>query len=83
MNCDSCKYCEYSKVHRTIVCSISHRLHQNYCNLTTDAEVENMDICYNCEHWIGGGDWGLSCEKDYHNCSSNGFDKACEFFNRK
>lgn len=42
-----------------------------------------MDICFNCKYWLGGGDWGLSCEKDYHNCSTNGFDEACELFERK
>ena len=46
-------------------------------------EVKNMNICYNCKHWIGGGDWGLSCAKNYYNCSTNGFDEVCEQFERK
>ena len=83
MNCDKCKYCKYIKVYQTTMCVISHKIQPSYCDLISEAEVENMDICYNCEYWIGGGDWGLSCKKDYYNCSANGFDKACKFFNKK
>lgn len=51
----------------------------DYYNL----DLSNEKICMNCKHWIGGGDWGLSCSKDYYNTSSNGLGKACEKFERK
>ena len=45
------------------------------------------DLCYEKGipleiHWRCLGDWGLSCDKNYYNCSNNGFDKACEQFER-
>ena len=82
MNCINCKYREYMTVYQTTVCTISHRLRPHSCDyIVDDKDVENMNICFNCKHWLGGGDWGLSCAKDYYNCSVNGFDKACKNFN--
>ena len=46
-------------------------------------DIENMRICFNCAHWIGGGDWGLSCRKDYYIATANGFKEACKLFERK
>jgi len=28
-------------------------------------DVSQEKICLNCEHYLGGGDWGLSCGKNY------------------
>lgn len=88
-----CKNCKYYKISNVIQgdksftmnsCSIAHILNTKSCiYITSDAEVEGMDICYNCKYWHGRGDWGLSCEKDYYNCSTNGFDKVCEQFERR
>ena len=65
------------------VCKITHICNPESCDLNSDEDVKDMPICFNCKHWIGGGDWGLSCSKDYYNTSSNGFGKACEKFERK
>lgn len=91
MECRYCHYCESKTVglknnetRMITVCSITHVCNTKSCTyITSDEEVEDMDICYNCKYWYGGGDWGLSCEKDYYNCSSNGFDEVCEQFERK
>ena len=84
MECKNCKYLH--KVNECFVdsvCDITHIISPVSCSITSDEEVETMDICYNCEHWLGWGDFGLSCRKNYYNCSNNGFDKACEQFKRK
>ena len=88
-----CKDCIYYKVSNVIYgdksftmnsCEIAHVLNTRSCTyITDDSEVENMDICFNCKYWLGGGDWGLSCSNDYYNTSTNGFDEACEHFKRK
>lgn len=86
MECKDCKYYidDHNEFFRTMMCLISHRWKPESCDyIATDEEVENMNICFNCKHWLGGGDWGLSCQKDYYNCSANGFDEACDKFERK
>lgn len=75
MECKDCKYYkERSSQAVYSLCTITHICNTKSCGLESDNEVEHMDICYNCKYWIGGGDWGLSCMKDYYNYSSNGFD---------
>ena len=84
MECKNCRY--FNERNDGIVfgsCDITHMCNTKSCTLPSDEVVENLPICYNCQHWYGGGDWGLSCVKNYHNCSSNGFDRACEQFERK
>lgn len=84
MECINCKYFWMgSETFPHDVCDITHICNPKSCNLASDEEVKSMDICYNCKYWYGGGDWGLSCEKNYYNCSANGFDKACDQFERK
>lgn len=88
-----CKYCHYCKeaniqlktgMYISNSCDITHTLNKKSCDyIISDAEVEDMNICYNCKHWIGGGDWGLSCRKDYYITSTNGFNEACEQSERK
>ena len=84
MECKDCNYC-YKKGENIIfnVCQISHVCNTYRCDILNYEELENMHICFNCEHWIGGGDFGLSCSKNYYYCSSNGFNSACEQFKRK
>ena len=79
MECKKCKY--YDSFQR--LCKVMRVCNTKSCTLPSDEIVEDLNICFNCQHWIGGGDWGLSCSKNYYNCSSNGFDKACEQFKRK
>lgn len=84
MECKKCKYLWVgSDTFPHDVCDITHVYDPKSCDLVSDEEVETMDVCYNCQHWYGMGDWGLSCAKNYYNCSYNGFDKACEQFERR
>lgn len=84
MECKNCRY--FNERNDGIVfgsCNITHICNTKSCTLPSDEVVESLPICFNCQHWYGGGDWGLSCSKNYYNCSSNGFDKACEQFEKK
>ena len=84
MECKNCKYLH--KVNESFIdniCDITHIISPISCGIASDEDVECMDICYNCQHWYGMGDFGLSCAKNYYNCSHNGFDKACEQFERR
>lgn len=86
MECKKCKYLNVVNNNPVVLntCNITHVCNVKSCNyISDDNEVENMKICYNCNSWLGCGDWGLSCKKNYYNCSSNGFDEACEQFERK
>lgn len=90
MNCIECKYYNSQSVsycngaiRQLNMCKITNICNPKSCQLKSDSDVNNMDICYNCENWIGGGDWGLSCVIDYYNCNSNGFANACDKFVRK
>lgn len=96
MNCKDCKYNKivdnefYSSVwQKNIhyyynVCDISHLCNKKSCDfIVTDSDVDKMDICYNCKHWIGGGDWNLSCDIHPYMATANGFRKACEMYDRK
>ena len=82
-----CKNCKHLRVVNEFfvdnICTITHIISPTSCSITSDEDVKDMDICHNCQHWFGGGDCGLSCAKNYYNCSVNGFDKACEQFERR
>lgn len=84
MECKNCKYLrELKSGFANNMCDITHRFNPISCSIESDEIIERLPICYNCQHWYGGGDWGLSCVKNYYNCSINGFDEACERFERK
>ena len=85
MECKNCRYWhELKDGFVDNVCDITHMCNTMSCNnIVNDKDVEHMNICYNCKHWYGMGDWGLSCAKNYYNCSCDGFDKACDQFERK
>lgn len=90
MECKNCKYYRVDKYtyndkeYVNEMCDISHVCDTTSCSyITSDKEVENMDICYNCKHWIGSGCLGFNCKMDYYHYSVNGFDKACEQFEKK
>ena len=89
MECKDCKYNYMTTIalideeYKGYSCSITHRLGTKSCNINNDNEVEDMDICYNCKHWLGGGDWGLSCRKNYYMATTDGFNEVCEQFERK
>ena len=44
-----------------------------------NVEVKGLPICYNCKHFLGGGDWGLACDDDYYKLPT-ATTKACEHF---
>ena len=84
MKCENCRYLQ--KVNDAFIyniCNITHTIDTISCDIVSDNDVEDMDICFNCQYWYGLGDFGLSCAKNYYNCSHNGFDKACEQFKRR
>lgn len=45
-------------------------------------DMSQEDICMNCEHYLGGGDWGLSCAADYYTLT-NATSPVCAKFSRK
>ncbi len=52
----------------------------------TGCELFNKDLsdsllCINCEHFLGGGDWGLSCKEDYYTLC-DALDRACNKFKK-
>jgi len=89
MECKDCKYYKVDsftfngKKYTNRMCEITHLCNTKSCNAESYEHIENANICFNCKYWHGGGDWGLSCEKNYYNCSANGFDEVCEQFERK
>ena len=42
----------------------------------------NRNRCGDCKNWIGGGDWGLSCSKDYYIATTNPNREACDKFEK-
>ena len=84
MDCNYCKYYQKpiptAQNLSTSMCQITHVCNPKSCSLENDDDVADMEICFNCEYWIGGGDWGLSCMQDYYNCNTNGFEKACPLY---
>ena len=64
----------------TVMCKLYTNTYL-YRHKTDDCKYYNKDmskakICLNCKHYIGGGDWGLGCHKDYHRLP-NALDEAC------
>ena len=50
--------------------------------LISATELKNVpvckaEICINCKHYRGGGDWGLACAKHYYKLPNAG-SKVCE-----
>ena len=45
-------------------------------------DISKWKICYNCKHFLGGGDWGLACAKHYRYLPE-ALTKACEDMERK
>ena len=99
LSCKDCKYFQNTHVEKVVTvhneiipehdysaCVITHRVihdfNKKYCEANVE-DIDSMDICYNCEYWIGGGDWGLSCTQEYEVALSNGFTPACNRFKRR
>lgn len=45
-------------------------------------DLSEYNICYNCKYYIGGGDWGLFCEKHYHHLGKFN-DDPCKDYEKK
>lgn len=92
--CDTCNHkCAeeemtlFGNTARICRCDIFKNTMFNALKIHTECEYHNVDvsemkICLNCEHFLGGGDWGLACNKHYHRLPGP-VDKACEDFGWK
>lgn len=40
-------------------------------------KADKLDICFHLLNFLGGGDWGLSCAKDYYTITEP-LDKICD-----
>lgn len=77
----------FGRMVRIVRCKIFHSTLFNALKLHTECDyynvdVSQMEICLNCEHYLGGGDWGLSCAKEYHRLVGP-TDEACGDFSFK
>ena len=84
----SCKGCRYYQGKIEILNKTFHRcalsktvVNGEKCPLYNE-DLSNMKICYNCKHYLGGSDWGLSCAKHYH-VLTEALHEVCEDFSRK
>ena len=85
--CKNCNYCELEDMKFPD----GHKRPIHHCKLTNtlrnpnasceyyNKDISDLDMCYNCKHYIGGGDWGLSCRKDYYKLVQFN-SKTCEHF---
>lgn len=67
------------------VCSLTHVVLFGNQALKCDLynrDLSKEDVCYNCDYYMGGGDWGLACRKHYHRLP-NATSKICDDFARK
>ena len=82
--CLTCKHYITHEINDTVLhgCDVTHCFSKYFrtCSYESEDELEKANICYNCKHWIGGGDFGLSCAKHYYITNANGFIEACEDF---
>ena len=75
MECSNCKFNNSDTLYSS--CNITHLVNPKGC---TYEYSPTKKICYNCKHWIGGGDFGLTCAKYYYKAYTNGFTSACNDF---
>ena len=82
-----CKDCQYVLISKPSSCCTL----TNYCVSVEkehdcncfNRDLSEYDICYNCEYYGGGGDWGLFCshiEMYYH--LGKFLDKPCEHYKK-
>ena len=80
LRCKGCKYCineRYCELTRLVITNVDDFVKCEYWN----KDLSREKICLNCKHFIGGGDWGLSCAKDYYRLS-NALSTACDDFEK-
>jgi hypothetical protein len=94
-NCETCchkcgEHTEkmFGQTFQAVECRIFHnRIFTSDTVKANGCEYHNKDIsqekiCLNCEHYLGGGDWGLACSADYYKLPS-ATSEACGKFKRK
>lgn len=81
--CENCNHYKESFEFRgrnCIACELTNNIivneHAEKCSFY-NKDMSEEDICFNCKHFIGGGDWGLSCAKHYHKLTE-ALNKMCE-----
>lgn len=42
-----------------------------------NVDISEETVCFNCKYFLGGGDWGLACSKDYYSLPK-ALDQMCE-----
>lgn len=90
--CRDCRYAQIYTFHimgrdiEACCCSLTKKCTHadsdtcGYCN----DDLSNYEICYNCEYYLGGMDWGLFCShKDHYHHLGKFNDNACKNFKRK
>ena len=70
--CEDCKYFSQYWTFRNkkyVQCKLTNAVltdqDMEKCDYSK-VNLDGMDICLNCKHYMGGGDWGLACSKHYH-----------------
>ena len=89
MKCRDCKYSNNETYvfagKECCTCSLTRRVMnanaESECNCF-NRDLSEYDICYNCKYYIGGGDWGLFCEKHYHHLGKFS-DEPCKDYEKK
>lgn len=97
-NCDACETCchmtsqknekffgkemlvTYCEVYRNHLID-SAKVSREGCEYH-NRDMSDEKICMNCELYLGGGDWGLSCGAEYHKLTT-ALSPACESFKKK
>ena len=85
--CKDCQYVligePYSCCTLTNLCVIADKEQEHDCGCF-NLDLSGYDICYNCEFYQGGGDWGLFCshKEKYHHLGKFS-DIPCEHYKKK
>ena len=86
-NVNRCNDCCYFKgetecaiYKEAYMCELTRTIMPNtYACPLYNKDISEEKICYNCKHFLGGGDWGLSCGADYYTLT-HALDEGCEKF---
>ena len=70
MNCKECcnyvdTYEQFLKCRLTNICLNKNGTAAEKCDYF-NKDLAKEKICLNCTQFLGGGDWGLACEKHYY-----------------
>lgn len=92
MKDSTCRKCKYAQIFNigdvetcccVLVSVITKPDEENDCSCF-NKDLSEYKICYNCEFYLGGSDWGLFCShKDHYNHLGKFSDRACKHFKRK